>query len=156
MLQPSKYDRYFLQIMQQAASLSKDPHTKIGCVIVGPDRDIRSTGFNSFVRGLDDHKPERLQRPEKYWWIEHAERNAIYLAARSGTAIKDCTIYVPSLPCIDCARAIVSVGIKQVVNSAQAVDRWKQTAANWQDHIDRMYTMFTECGVSMRSVDFEL
>lgn len=147
------WDHYFLDLVRTVSTKSKDPHTKIGCVIVGPDHEIRSTGYNSFVRGLDDTVPERQERPEKYWWIEHAERNAIYNAARMGTTLNNCIIYVPSLPCMDCARAIVSVGIKEVVNSKQAVEQWCQKT-QWQPHIERVNQMFAECGVSMRSVDY--
>lgn len=147
------WDQYFLNLVRTVSTKSKDPHTQIGCVIVGPDREIRTTGYNSFVRGLNDTVPERSERPEKYWWIEHAERNAIYNAARTSIGLRGCTIYVPSLPCVECARAIVSVGICEVVNSQQAVAAWIQKP-QWQDHIDRTYTMFAECGVIMRSVDF--
>jgi len=80
------WDRYFLEICRVVASRSKDPATQIGCVIVGPAREIRSTGYNSLPRRVDDTRPERLERPTKYLWIEHAERNAIYNAARAGTA----------------------------------------------------------------------
>ena len=154
MLTPT-WDEYFLGMIKPVSTRSKDPNTKIGCVIVGPDREIRTTGYNSFVRGLRDNVPERLVRPEKYWWTEHAERNAIYNAARVGTPLKDCTLYVSTLPCVECARAIVSVGIREVVNSEQAVARWVQTATTYQDHFARMYTMFAECGVAIRSVDFD-
>jgi len=148
------WDHYFLDLVRTVSTKSKDPHTQIGCVIVGPDREIRSTGYNSFVRGLDDTVAERSERPEKYWWIEHAERNAIYNAARMGTSLRGCTIYVPSLPCVDCARAIVSVGIREVVNSRQAVEVWLQKT-QWQPHNERVRQMFSECGVTMRSIDYD-
>ena len=47
-----------------------------------------------------------------------AERNAICNAARCGTALEHCTIYVEIMPCMDCARAIVQAGIREVVVSA--------------------------------------
>mgnify|MGYP006267315745 CR=1 FL=1 len=150
------WDEYFLSQIKIISSRSKDPNTQIGCLIVGKDHEIRTTGYNSFVRGLDDNVPERYLRPEKYWWIEHAERNAIYNAARIGTPLNDCTIYIPSLPCVECARAIVSVGIREVVNSAPAVERWRQTTTTYQEHIERMFQMFAECGVQIRSVDIDI
>jgi deoxycytidylate deaminase len=55
---------------------------------------------------------------------------------------------------VDCARAIVSVGIREVVNSNQAVAAWVQKP-QWQEHIERTQQMFAECGVTMRGVDFE-
>src|SRR5580700_7795509 len=101
------WDQYYLDICKVVASRSKDPNTQIGCVIIGPNHEIRSTGYNSFPRGIRDDVPERLVRPTKYLWIEHAERNAICNAARAGTATEACTIFVEIMPCMDCARAIV-------------------------------------------------
>mgnify|MGYP003667788855 CR=1 FL=1 len=40
---------------------SKDTRTKIGSVVIGPDNEIRSTGYNGFPRGLDDDLEERIQ-----------------------------------------------------------------------------------------------
>jgi dCMP deaminase len=99
-------------------------------VIVGPAHEIRSTGYNSFPRGIRDTVPERLERPEKYLWIEHAERNAIYNAARAGTPLQGCTIYVEVTPCMDCARAIVQAGIARVIVDA---DRMRQYSSKRYD-----------------------
>ena len=73
---------YFLSIAEQVKLKSKDRNTQIGAVIVGEDNEILSTGYNSFPRGLNDDLDDRQNRPEKYFWFEHAERNAIYNAAR--------------------------------------------------------------------------
>ena len=51
---------------------------------------------------------------EKFFWFEHAERNAIYNAARVGMSLKDCTIYVNRFPCADCTRAIIQAGIGKI------------------------------------------
>jgi dCMP deaminase len=71
------WTNYFLNIAEAVKEKSKDQRTKIGAVIVGKDNEIVSTGYNSFPRGIDDDVEERQQRPEKYFWFEHAERNAI-------------------------------------------------------------------------------
>ena len=84
---------YFLGIAEQVKLKSKDESTQIGAVVVGEDREVLSTGYNSFPRGLDDSLKERQERPEKYFWMEHAERNAIYNAARIGVSLKNSTIF---------------------------------------------------------------
>ena len=76
------WQKYFYEMANLVAKKSKDKSTQIGAVIVGPDNEIRSTGYNSFPTGLNDDLEIRQQRPEKYYWIEHAERNALYNAAR--------------------------------------------------------------------------
>jgi dCMP deaminase len=72
-------------------------------------------GWNGFPRGVDDDVDERHERPAKYLWTEHAERNAIYNAAAIGAATAGCTMYLPWYPCTGCARAIIQSGISEVV-----------------------------------------
>jgi dCMP deaminase len=121
------WDSYFIGLLDPIAGKSKDPSTQCGCVIVGPGHEIRSTGFNGFPRGVDESDPERWQRPAKYMLVEHAERNAIYNAARNGVALVGCTLYVSAHPCEECAKAIIQSGIARVVfreASAGFDERW--------------------------------
>lgn len=112
----AQWDTRFLELAQQIASWSKDKSRKVGCVIVGPNGEIRTTGYNGFPRGVhDDRFPARHARPEKYLWTEHAERNAIYNAARCGIPLEGCTIYLPWYPCVECARAIIQCGLTTLV-----------------------------------------
>lgn len=149
---PDKWDRYYCKLSELTAEQSKDPHTQVGCVVHGPDREIRSTGYNSFPRGINDYRKERLQRPEKYFWIEHAERNAIYNAVLSGTSLKGCTIYCQWVPCMDCARGIVQCGIKQVVIDRKHQDHW-ESSPKWQEQAERTLVLFSEAGVKLDIVD---
>lgn len=144
------WDEYYLSICQVVATRSKDPNTQIGCVIVGPAHEIRSTGYNSFPRGIRDDVPERLTRPEKYLWIEHAERNAICNAARAGTATERCTLYVEIMPCMDCARAIVQAGITEVAISAERMTQY--TSDYYDQHFGRVEVLFGEAGVKVRRI----
>jgi dCMP deaminase len=110
-----QWDSRFLDLARFVGQWSKDRSRKVGCVIVGPHREIRALGYNGFPRGADDSPNVRHQRPAKYLWTEHAERNAIYQAARVGIAVQGCTMYLPWFPCMDCARAIVQSGIARLV-----------------------------------------
>jgi dCMP deaminase len=87
----------------------------MGAVIVGENNSIRSTGLNGFPRGIDDYNLARQERPEKYFWMEHAERNAIYNAAEAGISTRNTRIYVTCHPCAECMRAIIQSGIKKVI-----------------------------------------
>ena len=103
---------YFRGIAHQVKLKSKDIRTQIGAVVVGKDNEILSTGYNSFPRGINDDVEERQERPEKYYWFEHAERNAIYNAARIGVSLKDSTMYLTcGMSCSDCTRGIINSGI---------------------------------------------
>jgi dCMP deaminase len=144
------WDVYYLDICRVVATRSKDPNTQIGCVIVGPAHEIRSTGYNSFPRGIQDDVAARLERPAKYLWIEHAERNAICNAARAGTATEGCTLYVEIMPCMDCARAVVQAGINQVVVCDERMRQYSSQYYN--EHFGLVEVLFREAGVRVRRV----
>ena len=138
---------YFWGIAEQVKLKSKDQSTQIGAVIVGEDNEVLSTGYNSFPRGMDDSKQERQERPEKYFWFEHAERNAIYNAARVGTQLKGSTIYLTSgLPCMDCARGIVNSGIKVVYCKQVCTTKNKE---KWDESQSKSLQLLNECGVKV-------
>jgi deoxycytidylate deaminase len=70
------------------AEWSIEKGRRVGAVIVGPDNEIRSTGYNGLPRGVNDAVEERHSRitGAKYIWSCHAEQNAIFNAARIGIA----------------------------------------------------------------------
>ena len=81
------WTEYYMRHQYLASEKSKDPSTKIGAVLVRGD-NIVSIGYNGFPRGIND-SPERLNnREEKYFYVVHAESNAILNAARNGIATK--------------------------------------------------------------------
>ena len=138
---------YFLEIAEVVKLKSKDQSTQIGAVVVGEGKNVLSTGYNSFPRGLDDSLQERQERPEKYFWIEHAERNAIYNAALEGVSLKNSTIYLTSgLPCIDCARGIVNSGIKVVWCKRVCTTKNKE---KWEESQKKSLQLLSECGVEV-------
>ena len=142
------WDDYFMTMVYLVSSKSKDERTHIGAVIVGLEKEIRSTGYNSFVRGLDDNVFERHQKPEKDYWIEHAERNAIYNATLIGASLKDCIMYTNGIPCMPCARGVVQSGIREVVVDGN----WDSGNSKKQEENDkRTIEMFEEVGIKLRT-----
>ena len=142
------WDDYFMTMVYLVSSKSKDERTHIGAVVIGPKREIRTTGYNSFVRGLNDDVLERHQKPEKDYWIEHAERNAIYNATLIGASLNDCIMYTNGIPCMPCARGIVQSGIREVVVDGN----WDSGNSKKQEENDkRTMEMFEEIGVKLRT-----
>jgi dCMP deaminase len=144
------WNEYYRQIAHTVKLKSKDIHTQIGAVIVGKGNQIISTGYNSFPRGIVDTIDERQQRPEKYYWFEHAERNAIYNAARNGVSTEGATIYLTcGVPCTDCARGIINAGITDIHCEVLlgTVD------PRWEEHAKRSLVMFKEVGVKVHYYD---
>ena len=121
-----KWDNRFLDLAKHLAGWSKDPSTGVGCVVVGPDREIRSTGFNGLPRGVEDTHERLHNRELKLLLTCHAEENAVLHAARIGVSLKGCTLYCTWPPCTRCARAVIQSGISRVVwpIDAQIPDRW--------------------------------
>ena len=141
------WTEYFLEIAEVVKLKSKDQSTQIGAVVVGEGKNVLSTGYNSFPRGLDDSLQERQERPEKYFWIEHAERNAIYNAALEGVSLKNSTIYLTSgLPCMDCARGIVNSGIKVVWCKRVCTTKNKE---KWEESQMKSLQLLNECGIDV-------
>lgn len=151
------WDEYFMNIAWQVSKKSKDESTHLGCVIAGENNEIRSVGYNCFPRYIDDDRPERQERPEKYFWFEHAERNAIYNAAFAGISLKDCTAYVTGMPCADCARALIQSGIKKVVIDdgvfGSVEENKKRFSNTWRESMIRALIMFKEAGIKFGTPD---
>lgn len=140
---------YFLGIVKAVAQKSKDESTKIGAVIVGPDKEIRSTGFNGFSRGINEEDKLRWNRPVKYQRIVHAEQNAIYNAAKVGTPTDECVLYVSGTPCTECAKAVIQAGIKAVV---YPIDHPFKQRADWSKDMQFAHEMLSEAGVSVITI----
>lgn len=122
----TKWSKRFLNLAHEVASWSKDESSKVGAVIVDEKGRPKSFGFNGFPMGVNDDVKERHERPEKYLWFEHAERNAIYLAKQN---LDDCILFVTHFTCPDCARAVIQSGIKYVfVDKANGLnsDFWER------------------------------
>tara|TARA_B100000902_G_scaffold3881_1_gene5004 strand:- start:33739 stop:34176 length:438 start_codon:yes stop_codon:yes gene_type:complete len=142
----SKWDTRFLDLALHISGWSKDPSTQVGCVVVGPDREIRSTGFNGFPRGINDTIERLEDRSQKYPMICHAEENAIMHAARIGISLKDCTAYVTWPPCSRCARSLIQAGVSEIVYPDDS-----EIPERWHDDFAIATRMFNEAGISYRS-----
>lgn len=150
---------YFLGIAEEVKTRSKDVNTQIGAVIVDEGNIIISTGYNSFPRGIKDDLESRQQRPEKYYWMAHAERNAIYAAAKKGISTNGTTIYLTcGVPCSGCAIAIIQAGIKRVYfrKGANPTHSQKSNIEKWRAEAERSMEMFHEAGVELIPYENEL
>jgi len=141
----TKWDLRFIQRAKDVAEYSKDKNTKTGAVIVNDDKTEIVMGYNGFPRGADDDNyPKRYERPDKYFWTEHAERNALYKAARLGVSTMDTKMYCTYFPCADCSRAIIQGGVKQLYTEKPDFnhERWGES---WVEAL----IMLRECGVEV-------
>lgn len=135
----SSWHTYFMGMAHKVASRSKDPSTKVGCIVTSKDKVVVASGYNGIPQGVAD-LPERMERPAKYLWTAHAEENAVALAARVGASLRDGYAYVTHHPCSRCARSLIQAGIKVVY-----VDQGTTSMPPEEFAVARQ--MFTEAGV---------
>lgn len=136
-------------LAETVASWSKDNGHKCGAVIVREDiRDVVAFGYNGLPRGMDDSNNFFTEKPEKYVFTEHAERNAIYNAARKGSLTNGTTMYVNWFPCADCARSIVQAGIIRVVCKPPV-----SSNPIWNESFQHAESILRNCGVEVCIID---
>lgn len=141
-------DPEFLLVYAYAvAQESKDPSTQNAALIVSGDKILVSAP-NEFPAGIKD-APARWERPAKYTYVEHAERNVIYNAARHGYPTGGTTMVCPWAACPDCARAIIQAGISHLVVHQQALDR---TPDRWRSEIGIADDLLDEAGVRISRI----
>lgn len=104
------WHNYFLGLAKVASQRSHDIHTQHGCVITDSHNRILGVGYNGFPRGLDDTQLP-TNRPDKYQWMIHAERNALAnCVVRPDNGIA----YVTGQCCNDCIMALWQEGVNTV------------------------------------------
>lgn len=145
----NKWNIRFMQMAQLISTWSKDQSTKVGCVIVSPDKAILSMGYNGFPRGVDDTPEYRQIRPTKYEFVVHAEENALLNAGRNGTRLSGGILYVTMPPCTRCAGSIIQSGIKEIIYMEPAVQK---QIPGWRDSLNISFTMFDEAGVLYKAL----
>lgn len=106
------WDEYFMKIAETVALKSKDPSSKMGCVIVDPKKRVVSLGYNGMLQGADESKMTLNERPMKYYFAIHSEMNAILFAHQDLTG---CTIYNRVATCENCLKYCLQAGIKRFV-----------------------------------------
>ena len=107
-----EWDRYFMKIAETVASKSKDPSSKMGCVIVDENKRVVSLGYNGMLQGADETKMTLSERPMKYYFAIHSEMNALIFARRDVTG---CTVYNKVATCENCLKYCLQAGIKRFV-----------------------------------------
>jgi len=119
------WDQYFLGIAEAVAARSDCERSKVGAVIVSPDRRIRATGYNgapaampgcgSCPRRLADAVPGESSYDEgaTRCVAVHAEANALLYCDRADLA--GASLYITRGPCYACQKLIEAAGITNVI-----------------------------------------
>lgn len=124
------WDEYFMVQAITTSFKSKDPSTKVGCVLVDSDNRQISMGYNGFISGIDESQlpwgkdPEAGLIGQKYGYIVHAEANAIL---HSSSNLEGVRCYTTLFPCNECAKLIASKKISQVIYLSDKHQNQEQT-----------------------------
>lgn len=136
------WDERFLDLAEWWANkCSKDPSTKVGCVLA-LGKGVVSLGYNGFPAGVDDSEERYFDREVKYRIVQHAETNAIHnsFGRAAGT-----TAYVTHQPCAHCSGALIQAGIVRIVS-------WKPEAGlaeRFKDSFEWAEIILKEAGVNL-------
>lgn len=133
-----------VNLAREVASWSKDESTKVGAVITTSDGKPLSWGFNGFPMGISDdvEHSDRNERPLKYRYTCHAERNALDLAASS---VVNATMTVTLSPCTECAKSVIQRGVKTVVvDDNGSIDN---APVHWREDLTFAKGMLLEAGI---------
>jgi dCMP deaminase len=107
-----KYHLTYLKMATEWSSLSCCHRKKVGALIV-KDGTIISDGFNGSPKGFSNDCEDA--NGDTYWYVLHAEANAMLKVARSTQSTDGATLYVTYSPCKDCSKMIIQAGIKLVI-----------------------------------------
>ena len=145
--QEEKWHVRFIKLAHEVAEWSKDPSTKVGCVLVKNKRVI-STGYNGFPKGISDSFDRLMAREQKYEMTVHAEINAITTAALHGVSTEGATAYITFNPCSRCAAVLINAGIGSIyVSTANDIP------TRWLENFILASKMLAEAGVEYQTID---
>ena len=116
-----KYDKAYLRMALEWAKLSYCKRKKVGAIIV-KENMIISDGYNGTPSGFDNECED--QDGNTFWYVLHAEANAILKTARSNHNCNGATLYLTLSPCKECSKLAHQAGIKRLVY----IDKYKDTS----------------------------
>ena len=137
-----KWDLRFIELAKLVSTWSKDPSTKVGSVIVRPNKTVASVGFNGFPTSMPDIQELYENRIEKYSRIIHSEINSI-LSCKD-KELDGYTLYTyPLPPCDRCCVQIIQSGIKRIVSPKLS----DELLTRWNESINKTKLYCQECNV---------
>lgn len=137
--------RYFRLARHWADECSKDPTTKVGAVIVGCDPRQIALGYNGFPPGIEDVPARYNDRPTKYLFTQHAERNVLdnaHFSCEGGTLV------TTMFPCVECTKSLIAKGIGRLV-SPPMPEPLPNGEKSWRDDCKVSMIMLQEAGIQI-------
>ena len=144
-----KWDMRFLDLCKTVSYWSKDPSTKVGAVIVRPDKTVAALGYNGFPRKMPDHVSYLYDKPEKYSRIIHGEINALISAKEP---VHGYSLYTfPFMPCDRCFVQMAQAGIVRFI----APMATSEQLLRWGDAFAKTRAYAAEMGLELGEVNMD-
>ena len=140
--------RDLLRSCYNHAKKSKHPTTHNAALLISEGKVILR-GVNNLSPGVKKNRA-RYEGENRHIYPNHAERDLVYKAARKGIKTNGLTMVMPWLPCIPCANAVISSGVKRLVVHKQMVER---TRKEWQEELKNATQIMKEAGVKLIAYD---
>ena len=131
----NRWIEYFFNIAFVVATQSKDPSTKVGCVLTNMQKQIIATGYNGFPIRMDDNPALYADRDYKLKHVVHAEANAICQCAANQSSTLGATAFITLQPCNECAKLLIQAGISRVFYLKDTAPKKKKIATpnDWRN-----------------------
>jgi len=143
-MERSKAIKFFKLALDMASTFSKDTSTKVGAIAIEPNTlQIKSIGYNGLPRNLNE-TVERWKKPNKYFYVVHAEANMICNASLNGVSLANSILIVTFYPCNECAKLIVQSGIKIIITKEP-----DSSKKNWTESFKISKEIFDELGIQI-------
>lgn len=149
-----EWKEYWLRQCYKMATRSPDPSNQNGAVIL-PNKTSTcyAHGINHIPWKKYDDPTVYADREQKYRYVEHAERSAIYNAIRDHIRTDGSILICPWIACGPCSRAIYLSGIKTLITHKQ---RWETTPERWKEDVEDAVSCLIDSGVTVDFVDAKL
>jgi len=145
--QEPKYAEWLKEAYEYSKN-SKHTGTHNAALLIDNDKIVLK-GTNNLPPGVEEKK-ERFESPNKHTYLNHAERDVIYKAARQGIKTEGLTMVMPWTPCIPCANAVISAGIKLLILHKQMIER---TEEHWFEELKNAIQIMKEAKVDVIAYD---
>ena len=134
------WQQKFFDLADHISQWSKDPSTKVGCVLVDSKFRVIGLGYNGFPRYVNDIRSRLEDREQKLLYTQHAEANALLNAVANTEGSR---AYVTHHPCAHCAGLLIQAGVCYVTARHPSND----LAERFKDSFAVTKIMFKEANV---------
>jgi dCMP deaminase len=144
------WNSYFLGLAFLVSSRSKDAQTKHGTVIVDNNNIVLGTGYNSFIRGINDQSLPAL-RPNKYPFMIHSELNAILNCRVLPREAGGGRAYVTGKCCNNCLQSLIQAGVNEIYMANR-----KGTMLEDEASLSVCNQIIEQSGIAVRVMNYDL